>query len=128
MTFTLTAQLCTQRPRYRTSTPETFSVLISNCSQWPRYRTSTRENFSVLISNCWPSWSEATVVLMAHCLVLPVLYQFFFFCLCPEACGILVSWPDMEPEPLAVRALSPNHWIAREFSVLPGLELPSYYI
>ena len=93
VTFTLTAQLCTQWPRYRTSTPENFSVLISNCSQWPRYRTSTRENFSVLISNCWPSWSEATVVLMAHCLVLPVLYQFFFF--------LSVPWSLWDPSFLA---------------------------
>ena len=31
------------------------------------------------------------------------------------ACGILVSWPGIEPGLLAVKALGPNHWIAREF-------------
>ena len=30
-------------------------------------------------------------------------------------CGILVPEPGMEPEPLAVRPQSPNHWTAREF-------------
>ena len=30
-------------------------------------------------------------------------------------CGILVPGPGMEPEPLAVRPHSPNHWTAREF-------------
>ena len=30
------------------------------------------------------------------------------------ACGVLVSQPGMEPEPLAVRMPSPNHWTTRE--------------
>ena len=30
-------------------------------------------------------------------------------------CGILVPGPGMEPEPLAVRPQSANHWTAREF-------------
>ena len=30
-------------------------------------------------------------------------------------CGILVPRPGIEPGPLAVRVLSPNHWAAREF-------------
>ena len=34
------------------------------------------------------------------------------------ACGILVPQPGIEPEPLAVKARSSNHWTAREF---PGL-------
>ena len=34
---------------------------------------------------------------------------------CLTACGILVPWPGIEPRPLAVKSLSPNHWNAREF-------------
>ena len=29
-------------------------------------------------------------------------------------CGILVSWPEIEPTPLALEAQSLNHWAARE--------------
>ena len=28
---------------------------------------------------------------------------------------VLVLWPEIEPRPSAVRALSPKHWVAREF-------------
>ena len=31
------------------------------------------------------------------------------------ACGILVLWRGIEPRPLAVRGLSPNQWMTREF-------------
>ena len=31
------------------------------------------------------------------------------------ACGFLVPWPEIERAPSAVKALSPNHWTAREF-------------
>ena len=31
------------------------------------------------------------------------------------AFGILVPRPGIEPTPSAVKALSPNHWTAREF-------------
>ena len=41
-----------------------------------------------------------------------------FFWLHHVACGILVQQPGIEPGPLAVRALSPDHWTAREF---PGV-------
>ena len=34
-----------------------------------------------------------------------------FFCSCPSACGISVSWPG----PWAVEAWSPNHWTYGEF-------------
>ena len=30
------------------------------------------------------------------------------------ACGILVPWPGIEPGATVVKALSPNHWTARE--------------
>ena len=39
---------------------------------------------------------------------------FFFFWLHHAACGILIPQPGVEPGPSAVRARSPNHWIARE--------------
>ena len=40
--------------------------------------------------------------------------DWFFFVggACREACGILVSWPGIEPRPSAVREWSPNHWTA----------------
>ena len=47
----------------------------------------------------------------------PELFGFFFnFIFRPHhaACGILVSWPGIEPRPLAVRARSPNHRTTRE--------------
>ena len=46
--------------------------------------------------------------------------DFFFSCLPHswEACGILVSPPGAKPEPLAVKAQSPNHWTTREFPLL----------
>ena len=39
----------------------------------------------------------------------------FVFWLCSEAYGILVPQPGTELGPTAVKAQSPNHWIAREF-------------
>ena len=36
------------------------------------------------------------------------------------AYGILVPWPEIQP--LAVKAQSPNHWDAREFSVIFGFK------
>ena len=39
----------------------------------------------------------------------------FFFWLHHTACGILVPWPGIEPRPMAVKALGPNHWTARKF-------------
>ena len=43
------------------------------------------------------------------------LFVCFFFWLCCMACGILVPQPGIKPRPMAVKALSPNHWTAREF-------------
>ena len=43
---------------------------------------------------------------------------FFFFWLSHAACWILVPQPGIEPLLPAVKARSPNHWIARE---VPGL-------
>ena len=40
------------------------------------------------------------------------IFLFFFFGL--AACGILVPPPGIEPGPLAVEVLSPNHWTAKE--------------
>ena len=34
------------------------------------------------------------------------------------ACGILVPRPGIEPGPMAVKALSPNHWTVREFKII----------
>ena len=42
---------------------------------------------------------------------------FCFMWLRREACGILVSRPEIELMPSAVKAWSPNHWTAQEFPV-----------
>ena len=45
----------------------------------------------------------------------PCFFFFFlFFWPWPMACRILVPPPGIEPRPSAVKALSPNHWTARE--------------
>jgi hypothetical protein len=46
-----------------------------------------------------------------------------FVCFWPHcsACGLLVPQPGIEPRPSAVRVLSPNHWITREFLVFKNL-------
>ena len=47
-----------------------------------------------------------------------VCFLFFFWCfwLHCAACGILVPQAGVESRPRAVKALSPNHWTAREFA------------
>ena len=45
-------------------------------------------------------------------------YTFSLFGPCHVAYGILVPRPGIEPRPLAVKALSPNHWTARELRSL----------
>ena len=40
---------------------------------------------------------------------------FFFFFLHQAACGILVSWPGIEPRPSAVKVWSPKCWVTKEF-------------
>ena len=46
------------------------------------------------------------------------LYLFFFFLPCLTACGILVPHEGLKPCPLRLETQSPNHWTAREFSVI----------
>ena len=35
------------------------------------------------------------------------------------ACRILISQPEIEPRPLAVKVWSSNHWTIREIPTLP---------
>ena len=50
----------------------------------------------------------------------PIFFLFFyFFWPCLAVCGILVPQPGIEPGPTAMKALSPNHWTAREFPPAP---------
>ena len=42
-------------------------------------------------------------------------FFFLFFLPCRTSCRILAPRPGIEPRPLPVKALSPNHWTAREF-------------
>ena len=44
----------------------------------------------------------------------PSTFSVFSFCPCLSACGILVPRPGIQPEPLAVKVQSPNHWTPRE--------------
>ena len=48
-------------------------------------------------------------------LFLKLIYFLIYFWLRHTACRILVPRPGIEPVPSAVKALSPNHWTAREF-------------
>ena len=43
---------------------------------------------------------------------------YYYYWLCHTACKILVRWPQIKPESLAVKAWRPNIWTARE---LPGI-------
>ena len=58
--------------------------------------------FSCITMGCFPAF----------------LNHWFFFFFLPRcmACGTLVPRPGIEPAPLAVKAWSPNHWTAREFT------------
>ena len=55
--------------------------------------------------------------------VLTILLCLFFFpfLFWPHhmACGILVPWPGTEPRSSAMRVQNPNHWITREFPLMP---------
>ena len=42
-----------------------------------------------------------------------LIYLFIHWPYC-VSCGILISQPETEPGPLAVRVQSPNHWTTRE--------------
>ena len=60
----------------------------------------------------------------------PLLFLLCFG-LCHMVCGILVSWPRTAPGPSAMKALSPNHWAAREFPFLLWLckeSFPTWYL
>ena len=47
-----------------------------------------------------------------------VIYLFvYLFWLPLMACGILVSWPGIEPAPPAVEVWSLNHWTSREVQI-----------
>ena len=53
-----------------------------------------------------------------------LLCLFFSFLFWPHhvACGILVPWPETEPRSSAMRGQNPNHWITREFPLMPFLK------
>ena len=45
---------------------------------------------------------------------------YYYYWLCHTVCKILVRWPQIKPESLAVKAWRPNIWTARE---LPGMNI-----
>ena len=53
------------------------------------------------------------------------LSSFFVFYFWPHhvTCKILVPWPRMEPGAMEVNMPSANHWITREFLIVPDLFL-----
>ena len=53
--------------------------------------------------------------LSSHMTPPPILFLFFVWL----ACGILFPWPGIEPGPLAVKAWSPNHWVAWKILTSP---------
>ena len=62
---------------------------------------------------------HAAVVIALYAASLGLIYLttrnlYFFLWLCHAAYGILVSWPGIEPGPLAVEVWSRNHWTTRE--------------
>ena len=46
------------------------------------------------------------------------LFFFFKFCLYSVAGGVFVPQPAIEPRPLSGKALCPNHWTIRKFTVV----------
>ena len=76
-----------------------------------------REHFYFLLFLCW-------VFLTAHGSSLVVTRGLN----CSVACGILVPWPGIKPEPLAVEAWSPNYWTTRELiSPFPYLKIKKVF-
>ena len=69
-------------------------------------------------NGCWLRMSSLGRLVVRAKKNLEVLFFLSFFLSfwpCHVACGILVLKPGIEPEHLAMRAQSPNHWTAREF-------------
>ena len=87
--------------------------------------------FKFLLSLFWAIYFE--VELLDH---MGILFNFLRCChtifysgctifwLYHATCGILVPQPGIKPGPLAVRALSPNHWTTREFPWLHHFKFP----
>ena len=62
------------------------------------------------------SLEEKAVIVFVYLDLTSVGFFCLFFCFWPlrVACVVLVPQPGIEPQPLAVKAPSPNHWTARE--------------
>ena len=62
---------------------------------------------------------DLTTPTRVSCLQLDLIFIYHYFLLKkffgPKACGILASQLGIEPWPLAVKPLGPDHWTAREF-------------
>ena len=65
------------------------------------------------------------LVLSNTVIYLSICFSFFggWGMLCHMACGVLVSWPGVEPAPLAVKARSPTCWTARAVPRILMIEL-----
>ena len=80
----------------------------------------------------WSSWSHLPLTLQVSAQMTPLITPllphdtppfFFLNFFVWLACGILFSWPGIEPGPLAVKAWSPNHWVAWKISTSPYFSL-----
>ena len=64
----------------------------------------------------WPVWSSIQATKIFYISANKVFhFLLLLFWLHHTACGILVSWPGIEPGPSAVKVWSLNCWISREF-------------
>ena len=89
--------------------------------------TDARQIFFFFKDTCLPSITElAPGKVYRKMTLLFSLSLFFFFWLSHAACGILVPLPGIKPGPLAVKALSPNRWTAREFPIIFSFGINCY--
>ena len=68
--------------------------------------------------HCWCMYINRGKKLMLHFLA-EINYlknYYYYFGLCPTACGILAPWPRIKPTPPALEAWSLTHWTTRGVS------------
>ena len=99
-------------------------LLLETCTLGPRMLLSQVFLFTL----CKTEWRVSMVVLSTpttdicphrqpflaplHVSVGLSFYCYYYFCPCCATCRNLVPRPGIEPGPLVVKALSPNHWMA----------------
>ena len=102
------------RSRENVSSCEMISFFFPFLSSW--YRTSSRSSLCTQLSGAPPSGAVAQAFLLTSCRGFQPRVLFFSSTFWPRsvACGVLVPWPGIEPEPSALEVWSLNPWTARE--------------